>query len=177
MVLAGALVCGPALARASEAQPWLHVRVTEDEPKGTKVEVNVPIALLDVALNSIKNKDLHGGRLNLGRHHKDVTVEDLRRMWAELKKAGDAEFVKVEEKDHTVRIARKGDRVQVNVIGHDDGDETVKVDVPLAVVDALLGGEGDSLDLRAAVSELRNIGSGEFIRVDDGRSHVRVWID
>ena len=97
-------------------------------------------------------------------------------MWRELKSAGDAEFVTVEGKDENVKIYRKGDRVFVDVDDHSE-DQTVRIEMPVTVVDALLGGEDDRLDLRAAVAQLKDLGTGDIVRVEGGDEHVRIWID
>ncbi len=170
---------GPALlltSTVSAAEPsWLHVQVTETGAKESKVSVNLPLALLDIAFDMAPDEHIKGGRVKIGQG--DVDLADLRRMWAELKKAGDMEFVTVEEKDESVRVERKGARVQVRVSDKRSGTQKVAVDVPMSVVDALLTGEGDSLDLRAALSELKRTASGEFINVNDEHSRVRVWLD
>jgi hypothetical protein len=65
--------------------------------------------------------------------------------------------------------------VQVRVQDREDGDQ-VHVDVPTAVVDALLSAPGDELNVRAAMDELKRM-KGEIVRVKDKDSTVRVWID
>lgn len=167
------MLCGALHAGAEPS--WLHVQVTEGGAKNAKVSVNLPLALLDVALDMAKSEHIQGGRVKF--EHGDVQLSELRRMWAELKKAGDAEFVSIEEKDSSVRVERKGSRVLVRVADKPAGGEKVRVDVPMAVVDALLSGEGDGLDLRSALDELKRTASGEFINVNDGDSRVRIWID
>jgi poly(3-hydroxybutyrate) depolymerase len=170
---------GPALlfsAALGAAEPsWLHVQVTETGAKESKVSVNLPLSLLDVAFDMVPDERIKGGRVQLGKG--EVKLADMRRMWAELKKAGDTEFVTVEEKDETVRIERKGARVQVRVTDKKTNTSKVNVDVPMSVVDALLQGDEDSLDLRGALAELKRTTSGEFINVNDDNSRVRVWID
>ncbi len=56
-------------------------------------------------------------------------------------------------------------------------NEKVRVEVPVVLVDALLRGEGDSLDVDAAVAQLQKMSPGEIIRVEDGEDLVRVWIE
>ena len=58
----------------------------------------------------------------------------------------------------------------------DDGDKQVRIEVPVTLVDALLSGEGDRLDLQAALAELTEE-RGDIITVRDGETRVRVWID
>lgn len=104
-----------------------------------------------------------------------MSVSDLRRLWKELRETGDAELVSLEEKDESVRIARAGDLVQIRVAKPGDGEE-VHVDVPVALVDALLSGEGEDVNVTAALAEVRKL-RGEVVRVSDRDRRVRVWID
>jgi len=107
----------------------------------------------------------------------------MRKVWKELAAVGDAELVSVESDDENVKVMRKGDLVQVFVdnkrkAGKDGekGGETVRVEVPTSLVDALLSGEGEEANVEAAIMELKKR-RGDIVRVHDDDSHVRVWID
>jgi hypothetical protein len=171
---AGALLLGAGSAWAQDAS-WIHVRVVEDD--GAKVSVNLPMSLIEVALEIAEKEAFEGHGIRMGGHHgDDFEVEDIRRMWNELRSAGDAEYVTAEEGDETVRIYRQGDRVFVDV--DEDGEEKVRLQVPFSVVDTLLEGEGDELNLVGALREMANSNAnGEIIQVKDGDTNVRVWID
>ncbi len=52
----------------------------------------------------------------------------------------------------------------------------VQVRVPVSVVDALLSGTGETLDVRAAIQELSSL-RGEMVQVDHPEARIRVWID
>lgn len=163
--------------RALEAQgtPWIHVEVIESGDKAEKVNVNVPLSLAEVALEVVP-KDITE-KVTSKFQEKGITLADLRKLWAELKNTGDAEFVTVESENETVRVVREGPVIQVRVNDRGgDAPEQVQVDIPIEVVDALLSGEGEELNLRAAVQQLRNR-RGDIVNVDDGNSKVRVWID
>ena len=54
---------------------------------------------------------------------------------------------------------------------------TVDIQIPFTVVEALLSGGEDELDILAAIRALRDHGDVELIRVTDGTETVRVWID
>jgi len=134
----------------------------------------------------------------------------------------------VQDRPHSVRIAREGDTILVDVTGTDDGDDAghegdddaehdgdddaehegdddaehdgddaehrdgdrddtehrrargfvgeVQVRVPVSVVDALLSGAGESLDVRAAIQQLSAL-RGEMVQVIHPEGRVRVWID
>lgn len=169
---AAALLAVPAGAVQAQEASWVHVRV--DEAEGDNVRVNLPISLVDVALEAAGEERLEDGHLRLGEHG-DLSVEELRRMWRELRDAGDAELVEVQDGEEHVRVFRRGDRVHVQV--DEDGEEKVRVEMPVEVADALLGAEGDRLDLQAAVRKLARRGEQELVRVRDTDATVRVWVD
>lgn len=151
---------------------WVHVRV--DEADGARVNVNLPVSLVEVALEVAGKEAFDRDDLRLDPDG-DVTLEDLRRLWGELRDVGDAEIVEVRDGDEHVRVFRRGGTVHVQV--DEGGRETVRVQMPASIVDALLGTEGDELDLEAAVRELARTGNQEVVRVDDEGTSVRVWVD
>lgn len=169
-VAAAAALAVPAMAHAQESS-WIHVSV--DEADGATVRVNLPASMVDVALDIADERGLEED-LRLG-PEADVSLEELRRLWHEMRGAGDAEFVNVREGDEHVRVFREGDRVFVHV---DEGDtEKVRVEMPAEVADALLDSRDDRLDLRAAVQTLARSGSRELVRVREPDATVRVWVD
>lgn len=176
LALAGAVGAAQAQAQSETAQKgrWIHVRVDEQGESGAKVDVNLPLALVQVALEIAEDEKLSGGQIRID--HADVEVADLRRMWNELRAAGDAEFVRAQEKDKTITISQRGNRVLIEV-QRADGVKQAHIQVPAAAVDALFSGAADRLNLSAALAQLSDSERGEFIQIDDGESQVRVWID
>ncbi len=188
-----------AVAQTSTA--WLHVRV-EEAQKATKVNVNLPMSVVEVALKSAPQMIEEHGKVHLGGHH-GMKLADLRQVWKQLAAVGDAEFVTVESEEANVRVQRKGDIVQVFVdqkpsvakakpgkpeAGKPEAEkpagaakshrapEEVRVEVPVSLVDALLSGEGEEINIQAAVAELQKR-RGDIVRVHDADSNVRIWID
>jgi hypothetical protein len=102
-------------------------------------------------------------------------VADFRGLWKELKATGDAELVSVEEEGQSVHVGRRGDVVEIRV-EKPRGTEQVQVQVPVSLVDALLSGEDEELNLKAAIAELQKR-RGDIVRVNDEDSTVRIWID
>lgn len=178
MLLAG----GAAIAYAQESTPWLHIRVTEDGEDGARINVNLPVTLVqtfaDLAEQEIE-RELSGRgshvRVHMERH--EVEIADIRRAWNELRNAGDAEFVEIEDGDEYIKISRAGDRVVIELDDRDGNDGRGRVEVPVSVVDALLEGEGETLNVRAAIDELIAVSSGEIAFVEDGGTTVRIWIE
>jgi hypothetical protein len=166
---------GIAPAVRAQGVPWIHVEVHESGDKAEKVNVNVPLALAEVALEVLPKKVTDKVTTKFQEH--GISLADLRKLWSELKNTGNAEFVTVESDKETVRVVREGQVIQVRVDDRSgDEPEQVRVDIPIEVVDALLSGDGDELNLRGAVQQLRNR-RGDIVNVDDGKSKVRVWID
>jgi len=169
MTLAAVVV--PALPAEAQEARWFHVRV--EEPGETRVSVNLPLALLEVGLDiadrhMIQNQEFHW------QQDGKISVDDLRRMWTELEAAGDASFVEIEDGDTRVSISQRGDRVLIRT---DEGDRSqVRMEMPSVVVQALLGTDGDRLNLRDAVRELARSGRQDILEVQDGETTVRVWI-
>jgi hypothetical protein len=170
-LLALGLVPGAVVA-VEAPTPWLHVRV-EEPRRSSRVHVNLPLNVVEVALKAAPETLASHGRI-FGREGKGMTVSDFRRMWSELKRVGDTDLVTVEEKDESVKIARRGGLVEVRI--ERKGKEEVKVEVPVEVVDALLSGDGDELNVKAALAQLQKR-RGDIVRVNDENSTVRIWID
>ena len=166
------------LAQAQQDAPWLHIRVTEEGEGGTKVNVNLPLSLIgivaDIAEQEIRRESSH---LDLGEFEDHgISIADIRRAWTELRDAGDAEFVTVEEDDEMVRISRAGDIILIE-FEENDGENSGRVEVPVSVVDALLSGDGEELNIRAALDQLVATASGEIVFVEANDTTVRVWIE
>ena len=191
-VLALALVPATGALAQTAAPAWLHVRV-EEAAKASKVHVNLPMSVVEAVLKASPELLEEHGKFKLGDHH-GMTLADMRRAWKELAAAGDAELVTVESEDENVRVARKGDVVQVFVdhkpsarkaeagpekpakAAKSEGPGEVRIEVPVSLVDAMLSGEGDTVNLEAAVNELKKR-RGDIVRVKDEDSNVRIWID
>jgi len=171
---AAALALAPA-SLAWAQTPWLHVRV-EEPKKETKVHVNLPLPVVEAALSAAPEKIISDGKIHIREGHHDLSIADMRKVWLQLKEAGDAEIVKVEGKKENVSVAREGNMIRVRVDKLDEDGEEVRVEVPVAVVDALFSAEGEELNISAALKELQKL-RGDIVHVKDKDSTVRVWID
>jgi len=171
---AAALTASASPLWAQTRTPWIHVRV-EEPKRDSKVSVNVPLTVAEAALALAPRNVVADGKIKIGGAGRHLSVTDLRRLWKELRTTGDAELVSVEDEDQTVKITRVGEHVRVRV-DSPSRTETVDIEVPVTALDALFSGEGESLDLRAALAVMQKH-RGEVIKVNDGDSKVRIWID
>jgi hypothetical protein len=87
--------------------------------------------------------------------------------------APDGELVRVEERDEQVVIRKEGDNLVVRVHGK---GEDVSVNVPLTLaVNALPDSRGhlNSLAMAGSLSSLRFT---DLVEVNDGDTHVKIWV-
>ncbi len=191
IILVALMAITATLAGAATTDRWLHIRVEENDGRGEKVKINLPLSMLAklagaIDLEEIDGHTFHGGRIRID--DADIDHVDLRAMWNAVKEADDMEFVSIESTSENVTVAKDQGYLLVRVrSGRDDDDEEsgddrqrgerVNVRVPLAVVDALLSAGENEFDLQAALMALAESGEGELVLVEDGDSSVRIWID
>ena len=167
-----ALLSFPLLAQQKK-DPWLHVEVKESKDDPEIVKVNLPFSMVDVALKIAQDKKLNAGKFRL--NSTELSVPDLKKMWIEFKKAGNADFVTVEKKAESVKISRDGNFLLIKV--SEKNQQKVDLRVPVDVVDALLAAPGDELDIKAALVAMQQKGIGEILSVTDKDTKVRIWVD
>ncbi len=154
---------------------WLHVRV-EEGAKQSKVNVNLPLGVVEAVLQGPRpTRSRSTGASSFGHEKDGMKIDDARRAWEELKNAGDVDFVTIEDKDQKVRVSRQGSLVVVKVEGA-PGHDQVSVEVPVEVVDALLSGEGEELNVAAALASFRS-GAVTSCGSSTRTRRYAIWID
>ena len=162
-------------APAGSTDRWLHVRVEEGEGSGAEtVHVNVPLELAEKVLPAIHVEQFQGGKVRLD--HNEMKDVDVRAILQAVKETRDGVFVTVEGKDN-IRVAKEKGHLLIKV--REEGETGAKVDVqvPMEVVEALLSGGQDELNVAAAVRALAQHGDELLVTVTDKGSNVRIWID
>lgn len=127
-----------------QADRWLHVSVVSTNAEGETVRINVPLSLAEKVLPTLHANKLRGGRVRMD--DLEVSGVDLRALLEVLRDAPDNEFVTVESKDETVRVAKEKGYLIVKVDERTGSQDQVDVKIPFTVVEALLS--GDKLDQR-----------------------------
>ncbi len=161
---------------SAHGERWLHVRVISTNSKGDTVRVNVPLELAEKVLPAIDHDRFHKGKVRIG--CMDCDGVDVRTIFEAVRTAKDGEFVTVQSKDADVNVTKKDGQLFVHV--HDKNrskDSQIEVKVPMKVVEALLSGDKDELDIAAGLHALAAQGDVELVSVKDEDNTIRVWLD
>ena len=177
-VLALAAALAPRLAAqaapAAKADRWLHVKV-EDAKKGETVRVNVPLRVAEAILPAINVDVIKNGRIKMDEINTHGV--DLRAVLEAVRTLDDGEFVTVESQQETIRVSKEGRFLLARIHERDAQGEQVPVKVPFALIDALLSGEKDELNIAAAIRALNELGDEVYVPVTSHDETVRVWVD
>ena len=187
LALASVAVGIPGVSEARSSKT-LHVEV--NEKGGDRVSIAVPVGFARAALSL-------AGKVQIELGTEDVSVKEIRGMWQELRESGRSASVDIKDGNDSVRITNKRGIVLVDV--KEAGGDTVKIALPESAVDALFSGDGEELDLGAALGEIGDAHVGDIVRIDrarsasglprsdssrasgalidDGADSVRIWID
>jgi hypothetical protein len=155
---------------------WLHVRVISTNAKGETVRVNVPLDLAEKVLPAIDHDRFHNGKVRVG--CMDCDGVDVRTIFEAVRSSKDGEFVTVQSNDADISVMKKEGMLYVHV--HDKNKpkhSQVEVKVPMKVVEALLSGSKDELDIVAGLHALASQGDVELVSVKDDDNTIRVWLD
>jgi hypothetical protein len=164
-------------SESAKQDRWLHVRVDNKDSKDETVRVNVPLELAEKVLPTINHNKLQSGKVKID--DVDCHGVDLHALIDAVRSSKDGEFVTVQNKDSDVRIAKQNNYFLVHVIDKNRSSKkaTVEVKIPMKVVDALLSGGKDELDLVAGLRALSAQGDTELVSVKDEENNVRIWLD
>ena len=107
--------------------------------------------------------------------NQEWTLEELRELWNAVKQERGYDLATFGNRDSEVRLFL--DEKYLRVESEDSSRDRVTARIPISVVDALLSGSGERLDLSAGLDALKQIGNDELISVEAERGSVQVWID
>lgn len=170
-VLAVALSALPATA----ADLWFHVTVQDQANGNETVTVNLPISIVEKALPLIPQDQMRDGRIVIDNQEFDAAK--LRALWQEVSASPDMTYVTVKSNNENIKLSKERGYLVARTTEHSGSGAEIHARIPLSVVDALLSGEGNSLNVQAALAALVAEGEGELVTVNDDKSQVRVWID
>jgi hypothetical protein len=137
----------------------------------------VPLELAEKILPTINKDRMHNGKVKVDQI--DCHGVDMRALLDAVRTSKDGEFVTVQDHNSDVRVAKQNNYLLVHVLdkNHSSKRSHVEVKIPMKVVDALLSGGTDELDLVAGLRALSAQGDTELVSVNDEENKVRVWLD
>lgn len=170
-----ALVSLFTVAQASAADLWFHVKVNESGGDQENVVINLPISVVEAALPLIPQEAMEQGNIRIDSQEFDAPK--LRALWQQIQDSPDQTYVTVKSNNESIQVAKERGYLIARTVESREGGAKVSARIPLTVVDALLSGDGNTLNIQAALAALVAEGEGELVTVSDDKSHVRVWID
>ncbi|HSR52140.1 MAG TPA: hypothetical protein VLV83_15015 [Acidobacteriota bacterium] len=165
-----------ALTLPAAAGQWLHILVEEEGSQET-VRVNFPLTLAKLVAPMIEEHS-DGDLSQIEINDRRLTVQELREIWERVKAEGDYRLASVQHGENDIVVALEGPFLIVR--SREGSRHQVDVQVPTPIVDALLSGTSDQLNISAALDALSTYASDDFtlVNVVDGhdRAKVKVWI-
>lgn len=175
-ILAIATAGGIGTAQAATGQE-VHLRV-EIRDAGTgedRVKLNLPIAAVDAILDAA-GEQIETEWVDLKQETHGV---DIKKLYLSLRDQDLSELLEVNGDDgERVKVWKDREAFRVHV--WDDGatEPKVKIQLPLAVTDALFGGPPDAPpDLKAAVAKLKEFAPLTLVEVNEGDESIRIWLE
>lgn len=150
---------------------WLHIRVKE-AGKVEEMKLNIPLSLVETVLPLLEDK-LVQGKVHL--EERGFSVIDVKKVWNSLREKSDHLLADVEVSDGRLRVFIKGEFLYVR--SEEDAAGQVNVSIPNAVVDGLLSGEGEEVNILAGLQALTELGDQKIVSLQIDETTVRVWID
>lgn len=162
-----AAVTVPAVFSA-EPQRFLRFEMTAQEngEGPTRVNVRVPLALISVLSNQFDEV--------LDEIHYEDQDIDWMSIWNEVKEIGPNEYVEVNTDDTYLRITTTDDTIVI-VANDKDSNEfgSIEAEIPMALVDAILGGiNGEDL-----ADALASFEGEELFSVTGDKLNARAWVE
>lgn len=163
----------PAVAAASDL--WFHVTVNQKGGDNANVTINLPISIVEAAMPLIPQEAMRDGRIVI--EDSEFDANKLRDLWNAIQDSPDATYVTVQNDGDTIRVFKDGDFLRARTSESTADGTQIDARIPLSVIDALLSGNDNELNVRAALQALVDFGEGELVTVNDKNASVRVWID
>ncbi len=152
------------LAQAAFAQNYfLKCELIEnDDNAPTEIKLSIPLGLLEAMKPSFDEA--------IGHAKLETHGVNLREIWEQIRNAGPNEYVNINSDDQNVRVSTTETHIVVDV----EGDENIHLTVPLAVVEAIFG--GDNIDFDQMIDALVGMAGQDLLNIT-GDVTARAWVE
>jgi len=147
---------------------FFRFEMTETESNGTPTEVKVRIPLSIVGAMSSQIEEA------FEQANFEVQEMDVREIWAEVREAGDNEFVEINQDGAHIKVSTEGEFLLVSV-EENENDQTINIKVPLSLGDLIFAEEGP--DVEALLEELSNFTDVELFSIESEKVNAKAWIE
>ena len=164
----------PTLAVAGDPA-FLHLTVQEKGYNEPNVKVNIPLSLIDVVADAIKDDDV----VKIDGVLDDIEREgiDIRKLWTGLKDLGPTDFIEIENEDDHVKVWKDREAFRITITEKGQSEPKVLVTFPLAIVESVIGDGSQPITLKGIVAQLKKAGPMQFVEIHDEGEHVRIWLE
>lgn len=171
-----AVAPAPAAADPRMDGLWFHLQVHEGKDDA-QVVINLPLSMVEKSAGFLRGKNGHDGNGRIRVNDSEMSKAELQAIWNDLRRQKDTTFLSVQETDGKVKMAKRGNYLLIQASDHGTKREEVEIKIPVPVVDALLSGPGEELNIAAGLQALVRAGAGEIMTVTGENETVRMWID
>lgn len=169
--LALATLATPAVA----SDLFLHIEVRDLDGE-SRAQINLPVGMVDKGLAMMPRSVRVDGQITVAGMR--LSRSDLERLHGAVRGLRPGESDTLRMGGRRVEVSRRDGQVTLDVPARRPWQDDVRMRMPLPVLQALLGGAADTLDLAAGIHEMaRHEGGSIRIADRDGSSEARLWID
>jgi len=169
------LACPTLLSAAGspDAQPWLNVSVQSAEDHAD-ISVHLPLGLILTVMEHIKVDGFDAGKIEIDTGDADI---DWPALLAAVKEGTPGKYVTVNSDEADVNISKTAKHLLINVNQKEDEKARIAVKLPLELLDSVIVGENNEIDLAALLRGLKKLPAGDLVTVNSEKAKVRVWVE
>lgn len=161
---------GATPAAAAEPTVWLHVEVDQDNDMQPEVRIQVPISLIEIAIDSVDKGEIFESL------HYDHDI-DLKNLWAQLRDADTDEFLRIEHEDAAIKVFKDRSTMRVTVQEFGFDEPNIQVQVPFEFLDYLLDSEDQGFSLTEMIRSFRGALPLVIVEAFHDGERVKVWLE
>ena len=174
MALIGLLVAGFSATAQDSSARMLHVNVQNSQNSQENISINLPVGFLKSMAPMVQqhiNQAFEDGSVQDELNQHGV---DLQAMWQSIRDNGPMNLVDISQNDSKISVRTTETHLVVNI--DENGEGTARMEMPIEVLDALFGEDGQ-INVDRLVAVLDELETQDLFNMTSENETVRVWID